>query len=238
MKPKFTSDLTAQYIDHMGGDESVVAAARVSVIGTDSIEYRKTDPQESKGLINFLMKNRHGTPFEHNAMTFFVQAPIAVFREFHRHRIGWSYNEESGRYKQLEPHFYIPPRHRPLVQQGKPGAYEFVVGTEEQHDNALYSIYRACTLAYEEYEYQLSQGIAKEVARGVLPVYIYSSMWATCNARSLMSFLSLRIKSGKSTFKSFPMWEIESVAWQMEERFAELFPLTYMAFIENGRVAP
>ena len=83
------------------------------------------------GLINFLMRDRHGTPFEHSSMTFYVQAPIFVFREFMRHRIA-SYNEESGRYRELRPVFYVPGPQRRLRQQGKPGHYEFVDGTPEQ----------------------------------------------------------------------------------------------------------
>ncbi|GAA3042274.1 hypothetical protein GCM10020000_21500 [Streptomyces olivoverticillatus] len=65
------------------------------------------------------MRDRHGSPFEHNSMTFFISAPIFVFREFMRHRVGWSYNEESGRYRELEPVFYVPGESRKLVQEGR-----------------------------------------------------------------------------------------------------------------------
>ena len=78
------------------------------------------------------MRDRHGSPFEHNSMTFYVQAPIFVFREFMRHRIA-SYNEESGRYRELRPVFYVPGPERKLIQEGKPGAYVFVDGTPEQY---------------------------------------------------------------------------------------------------------
>lgn len=235
----FTNQLTTRLVNHAASDEGVVAAARVSTIGIKSTEYLSTDAEESSGLINFLMKNRHGTPFEHNMFTFFVQAPIAVFREWHRHRIGWSYNEESGRYKQLEPMFYVPSRERPLKQVGKPGHYEFVpLGDEMAYERMVATLQISCKDSYHRYEILLNEGIAKEVARGVLPVYIYSSMYATCNARSLMSFLSLRTKDDRSTFKSFPMWEIEQVALQAESHFADLMPITYKAFIDNGRVAP
>jgi thymidylate synthase (FAD) len=233
-----TNDLNVTLLNHSANDEMVVAAARVSTIGTDSLDYVETPAEESRGLINFLMKNRHGTPFEHNMFTFMVEAPIAVFREWHRHRIGWSYNEESGRYKQLAPKFYAPFAERPLVQVGKPGHYEFVPGTPDQHLAVAEAITYACKTAYAEYQSMLNAGIAKEVARGVLPVYTYSSMYATCNARSLMSFLSLRVKSDDSTFKSFPMWEIDACARQVELQFARLMPITYEAFIKNGRVSP
>src|ERR1700733_15822278 len=100
----------------------VVAAARVSTVGV----YAKEDRLVSEGLINYLMKNPHGTPFEHNMFCFFLHVPIFVPREFMRHRIGWSFNEESGRYKELDGTFYIPARTRDLKQRGKPGHYDYV----------------------------------------------------------------------------------------------------------------
>src|SRR4051794_40956436 len=109
------SDITVRLISSSGGDHSIVAAARVSTSGEDALQY--ADParaEESAGLIRYLMKHRHGTPFEHSSLTFFVHAPILVWREWHRHRIGFSYNEESGRYKTLDPVFYLPERERPM----------------------------------------------------------------------------------------------------------------------------
>jgi thymidylate synthase (FAD) len=178
------------------------------------------------------------SPFEHNGMTFLVSAPIFVFREFHRHRVGWSYNESSGRYRELEPVFYVPGRDRRLVQQGKPGSYEFVPGTEEQHEIVEAATRDACLVAYERYQVMLAAGVAREVARGVLPVCTYSSMYATCNARSLMSFLSLRTRTEESAFPSFPQREIEMVAEEMERHFARLMPITHSAFVSAGRVSP
>lgn len=235
---EFSNELTTKLVSSQASDESVVAAARVSVIGPESEEYLSTPAEESRGLINFLMKNRHGTPFEHTYFTFFVEAPIAVYREWHRHRIGWSYNEESGRYKKLRPKFYVPPPYRPLIQVGKPGHYTFEPGDDTQYDLVARSIGYACVESYAAYENMLDGGVAKEVARGVLPVYTFSSMYATCNARSLMSFLSLRTKDERSTFPSFPMWEIQECALQMEGAFAAKMPITHAAFCNNGRVAP
>lgn len=235
---EFTSNVGVSPIRVLASDSSVVWAAKVSTQGEDSLEEVDGDAEESKGLINFLMKNRHGTPFEHNSFTFWVQAPIFVFREFHRHRVGFSYNEESGRYKQLDPHFYVPDAGRNLQQQGKPGHYEFVPGTTRQRVCVNESIKKVCRLAYAEYEEMLEMGIAKEVARMCLPVNTYSSMYVTCNARSLMSFLSLRTKSDLSTFPSFPQREIEMVAEKMELEFHRSMPLTYQAFCTHGRVSP
>lgn len=234
----FRSDMTVELVRHSATDNDVLLAARVSTVGERSVEELEKDPGRSKGLINFLMRDRHGSPFEHNSMTFLISAPLFVFREFHRHRVGWSYNEESGRYRELRPVFYLPAEDRRLVQQGRPGKYEFVEGTPEQHklaDSAMADSYRQ---AYGTYQRLLSEGIAREVARAVLPVGLYSSMYATCNARSLMHFLGLRTQHEQATVPSFPQREIEMVGELMEERWAQLMPLTHAAFNANGRVAP
>ncbi|MEE1822370.1 FAD-dependent thymidylate synthase [Streptomyces sp. BE20] len=236
--PQFRSDVTVDLVRSAAADSDVIWAARVSTAGEQSLEALQEDPEKSKGLINYLMRDRHGTPFEHNSMTFFISAPIFVFREFHRHRSGWSYNEESGRYRELEPVFYVPAEERKLVQQGRPGRYEFVEGTAEQHRTVTASMEAAYGEAYERYQEMLDAGVAREVARAVLPVGLFSSMYATCNARSLMHFLSLRTKRENSAVPSFPQREIEMVAEQMEERWAELMPLTRAAFEKHGRVAP
>ena len=179
------------------------------------------------------------SPFEHAVFTFYVHAPIFVFREFMRHRMA-SYNEESGRYSTLKPVFYTPGPERKLRQVGKPGAYEFVDGIAPVADAQRVedAIFDSCTDAYAGYERMLERGIAKEVARMVLPVNIFSSMYVTMNARSLMNFLSLRTKSDDSTYPSFPQREIEMVAEQMEVYFQGLLPITHAAFVKRGRVSP
>lgn len=229
----FRSDMTVELIQSVGSDNLVVHSARIST-GVASAE-ELTD--RDRGLINFLMRDRHGTPFEHNSFTFRVEAPIFVFREFMRHRIA-SYNEESGRYKELAPVFYVPDANRPLQQVGKPGAYTFLAGTEEQFKDTYEAVLESSAQSYEYYQKMLASGVAREVARSVLPVNIYSSMYVTMNARALMNFLSLRTTREDSTFPSYPQREIEMVAEQMEELFAEKMPVTYKTFNDNGRVAP
>ncbi|MFJ7279627.1 FAD-dependent thymidylate synthase [Kitasatospora sp. NPDC098663] len=236
--PSFRSDVTVELVRSAAADSDVIWAARVSTAGEQSLEAVQQDPEKSKGLINFLMRDRHGTPFEHNSMTFFISAPIFVFREFHRHRSGWSYNEESGRYRELQPVFYVPGEERKLVQQGRPGRYEFVDGTPEQHRTTTEAMEAAYREAYARYQEMLAAGVAREVARAVLPVGLFSSMYATCNSRSLMHFLSLRTKKENAAVPSFPQREIEMVAEQMEQEWARLMPLTHAAFEKHGRVAP
>jgi thymidylate synthase (FAD) len=232
---RFNSDMTVELVKHSADDNDVAFAARVSTQGERSKE--QGDFDKLFGLINFLMRERHGSPFEHSVFTFYVKAPIFVWREHMRHRIA-SYNEESGRYRVLDPEFYVPPKERKLIQVGKPGAYVFEPGTEDQYILVGQHITRACEEAYKHYEIMLQEGVAKEVARAVLPVNIYSSAYVTMNARALMNFLSLRRNVEGSKFPSYPQREIEVVAEKYEDIFASLMPLTHRAFNENGRVSP
>jgi thymidylate synthase (FAD) len=246
---QFRSDITVQLVRSSASDSDVLFAARVSTQGEQTLESAQAtdaarsadggeaEDKRARGLINYLMRDRHGSPFEHNSMTFYVQAPIFVFREFMRHRIA-SYNEESGRYRELNPLFYVPASDRNLLQVGKPGAYSFEPGTAEQVQLVQEQTRRSSTDAFEAYQRMLDAGVAREVARIVLPLNIYSSMYVTLNARSLMNFLSLRTKREGSQFPSFPQREIEMAAEQMETFFEGLMPLTYAAFNGNGRVAP
>jgi len=234
---RFRSDISVELVKHAAGDADVIWAARVSTRGEQSLAELEADPAKSAGLINYLMRDRHGSPFEHSSMTFFVQAPIFMWREHFRHRVA-SYNEESGRYKVLEPTFYVPGPERRLVQVGKPGAYEFVPGSAEQHELVRAETEAACRAAYSAYESMLAAGVAREVARIVLPVTIYSTAYVTMNARAMMNFLSLRRHSDEARFPSFPQREIEMVAERYEQEWATLMPLTHAAFVANGRVAP
>jgi thymidylate synthase ThyX len=392
---QFRDDVTVDLIKHSASDSDVLWAARVSTSGEQSLEELTKDPERSKGLLNYLMRDRHGSPFEHNSMTFFISAPIFVFREFMRHRVGWclagdteitleneagdprrrpirdlylerygspeaadtaasagrdqvrcydedsllarrapivdvmesgvkplirlttaagrtlrcsadhavltpdgwrkagelasgdavlaggtagpaavpdlivsvgddgeemtydlsvagpwhnfladgivvhnSYNEESGRYRELQPVFYVPGEDRKLVQQGRPGKYEFVHGTAEQHKSVVAAMEESYGQSYAAYKEMLAAGVAREVARATLPVGLFSSMYATCNARSLMHFLGLRTQHELARVPSFPQREIEMVGEKMEAAWAELMPLTHAAFNANGRVAP
>jgi len=234
---QFREDMSVELVKSSASDADVIWAARVSTAGDKSLDDVGADASKSEGLINYLARERHGSPFEHTSMTFFVSAPIFVFREFMRHRIA-SYNEESGRYRELKPVFYIPGKDRKLVQVGKAGAYTFVEGSAEQYEITVVAIKETCKLAYSNYQKMLSAGVAREVARAVLPVTLYSSMYVTMNARALMNFLSLRTARVGSHFPSYPQREIEMVAEKMEEHFAKLMPITYGAFQKSGRIAP
>ena len=203
----------------LASDADVLFAARVSTKGESSLDDVNADTARSKGLINYLMRDRHGTPFEHNSMTFFVSAPIFVFREFMRHRIGFSYNEESGRYRQLEPVFYVP---GPTACWSRKASRAVTFSPPAPPSNTRWSkaTKDGVRARLRRLPGDARAGVAREVARGVLPVATYSSMYVTCNARSLMALLSLRTKREDSRFPSFPQREIEMVAEKMEAEWA------------------
>jgi thymidylate synthase (FAD) len=232
---KYKSDVDVELIHCVGDDTAIAQAAWVSNYGGDI----PTDKAERiPGLINFLMRDRHGTPFEHNSLTFRVSAPLFVFYEFHRHRVGWSYNEESARYRELDPVFYVPRADRNLRQTGSPGKYIFEPGNYTERAIAYGAHRRIAQNAWGEYKALLESGIAKEVARNVLPVSIYKTMYATCNVRSLFSFLSLRWAHPNSSVPTFPLDEIQMVAQELDVLARAHFPLAFEAFDKNGRVAP
>jgi thymidylate synthase (FAD) len=233
----FRDDVTVDLVKSSASDADVIWAARVSTAGEQSIDSLNDDAEKSAGLINYLARERHGSPFEHTSFTFFISAPIFVFREFMRHRIA-SYNEESGRYRELKPVFYIPSKERKLIQVGKTGHYTFEDGTEEQYNLMVSEMKKAYIAAYDAYQKMLDAGIAREVARATLPVATYSTMYVTMNSRALMNFLSLRTTAEGSHFPSYPQREIEMVGEKMEAFFAEKMPLVHAAFNKSGRVAP
>jgi thymidylate synthase (FAD) len=234
-----TRDIPVTLVQNVGDDRSVIAAAKVSVEGGASVA--RLDDDAAPGLIRYLMKQRHGTPFEHASLTFHVSAPIFVWREWHRHRIGFSYNEESARYKTLDPVFYLPARDRPMmkVDDWKPGRPKFLhCESDDTYSQLCQNLEHVYRRGYAMYLENLALGIDPGLARDCLPVGIYSSCWVTCNPRSLMAFLSLRTHDQAAEKVSYPLWEIELAARECERIFAGLFPLTYAAFVEFGRSAP
>lgn len=211
--------------DAMASDLSVVNAARVS------FARRKEEMDASdEGLIRFLMRDRHGTPFEHNAFRFHVRCPIFVAREWFRHRIG-SFNEFSMRYAKATDAFYLPEAGDVRSQVGKPGAYTFEPvdpGLAERTREELRAVYEH---AYATYTRLVEEGVAREVARSALPVGAYTEFYWTVNARSLMNFVSLRAAETAQR-------EIRRYAEAVERFLASTMPVTHDAFVENGRVAP
>ena len=149
-----------------------------------------------------------------------------------------SFNEMSGRYTELLPKFYAPSEDRPMVNLGTKMKPDFTRATPDVWLGVRSQLGSVALESWVFYQRMLSNGVAHEVARMVLPVNIYSQMYWTVNARSLMNFLSLRVESDDSQVRSYPQLEIEMGATQIEEIFAEHMPATHAAFVANGRVAP
>jgi thymidylate synthase (FAD) len=223
---------TIQVLDHgfvaldaaLASDLAVVNGARVSFNQT-SDELTERD----EGLIRFLMRDKHGSPFEHGYFRFIVKAPLFVVREHHRHRAGHSYNEWSGRYSKLEPEFYVPDYVRSQV--GKPGAYSFEPVDEATREAARQEIEDNALRAFQAYERMLERGVAKEVARAVLPLSTYTKYLWSCNPRSLMHFCGLRNHEAAQ-------YEIRQYAAAAESFLERYMPVTHAAVVERGRVAP
>ena len=224
---------TIQVLDHgfvrlddsMASDLSVVNAARV-------IFARRKDVMEEgdAGLIRFLMRERHGTPFEHNAFRFHIRAPIFVAREWFRHRIG-SFNEFSMRYAKATDEFYVPAPEDVRSQVGKPGAYSFEPVTDEIAQTTRDELAAVYDQAFETYERLVEAGVARELARSVMPVGAYTEFYWTVNARALMNFVSLRAADTAQR-------EIRRYADACELFLAEKMPVTHASFVAAGRVAP
>ena len=209
----------------MATDLSVVNAARVS------FARRKEEMDDSDaGLIRFLMRERHGTPFEHNSFRFHVRCPIFVAREWFRHRVS-SFNEFSMRYARATDEFYVPAAEDVRTQVGKPGSYSFEPVEPDVAETAREELQRVYDEAYAVYERLVDLGVARELARCVLPVGAYTEFYWTVNARSLMNFVSLRAADTAQR-------EIRRYAEACEQFLAEKMPITHASFVANDRTAP
>jgi thymidylate synthase (FAD) len=209
-------------VDHMGGDLSVVRAARVSY---DAAWRAGEDTGSDQRLINYLWQNRHTTPFEAVTLTFEVHAPIFVFRQWQRHRT-WSFNELSARYRELPEQFYVPAVEQICEQSknNKQGRGEAI--PEELAQCIQQSITQQGRLAFSVYRDLLKDGVARELARSVLPVSTYSTMFATVNLLNLMKFLTLRCDK-------HAQYEIRVYADAMRELAREIVPISIAAWEEG-----
>jgi len=220
---QFVNECTVELINTNASDDMVAMAAWVSN-DADSVE-KLENRKHVEGLINFLYRNKHLSPFEHGQFICKADVPLSVRSEWHRHRTQ-SYNEISTRYVEMKPRFYIPPRERPLVQQGKMGDYHFVAGTDEQYAVTKKTLEDGSKAQYQRYLDLIQIGVAKEVARLALPVNLMTQFYFTANPRNLMQFLTLRNEE-------HALYEIRQAAQQVENILAQQMPLAYKAYKEN-----
>lgn len=221
----FRSDMSVELVDAMGDESSIVRAARVSTLGAGA------EREEAAGLIRYLVREGHTSPLEHTALTFRLEVPLFVQNQLVRHRAGVSFNIESGRYRELEPVFYLPARDRPVRQVGKTGDYRF------EHDEYLTEaadsrIRWASGEAWKHYESLLHAGAAKEVARMVLPLNIYSTIYLTLNLHAALHLVRLRTLR----YGSKPQHEVALVGEAIRDVLARRFPVVLDAFDHSQAV--
>lgn len=220
----FTDAMTVELVKTDIDDETVLHAARVSTKGEMGDNLTWTD--RDYGLLRYLWREGHVSPFAHGHATFYVKCPIFVAREFMRHS-SWDFNETSGRYKDLEPEFYVPNAGRPLVQTGKVGAYKHEAGSEHQFLSLEHNFKAVYNAAYGAYVRLLEEGVAREVARDVLPVGIYTSFYASASLRSILHFLDQRTAENA-------LHEIRDVANQIAAMMRMLCPRTMIVWGDNN----
>ena len=216
-------------IETWGSDESIIEAARMST-NKGFIGWQNEDgtPRDLK-LLEYLYVNKHHTPFEMAGMIIEVQAPIFVFREWHRHRTQ-SYNEMSARYVPLPDVNYIPTLERILItntsnKQSSSTGLQISNSQAEQFQKDLEQSYIVCEA---QYQIALHNGVPKELARLIIPVGRYSKMRASANLRNWLAFLTLRMEKSAQ-------WEIRQYANGVAELIGEYFPRTYDLFIKGAK---
>lgn len=202
-----------RYIDHMGDDQRIVESARISYKSPSK------GPEQDKKLLNYLYRNRHTSPFEMVKVTLNIKMPIFVMRQYARHRMQ-NLNEVSARYTELPNEFYVPETWRKQDKKNKQGS---VATKKLQHKNLSMELEAHCTDAYEFYEDLISRGIARELARMVLPINIYTEIYATWDLKNLLHFITLRDDS-------HAQWEIQEYGKAIKKILKELFPWTMEAY--------
>ena len=217
-----------QYIDHMGSDLTIVNSARVS-FGVNKTELDKRD----KRLVNYLVKHKHTSTFEHNVITFKFTVPLFIRSQHHRHRT-WSYNEISRRYTDKDLRFYEPTEFRSQHKSNRQAS------NPDETCNPMLKIYspacsnpvpvlaskvisnhhKSCVKLFDDL---LDAGICREQARGVLPQNLYTEYYGTVNLNNLLKFVDLRIHEGAQ-------WEIQRVAEACQEMAEQLWPVAVSSF--------
>ena len=206
-------------VDYMGSDDRVVAAARVSYgAGTKTV-------REDEKLIRYLMKNQHTSPFEQVVMTFHAKMPIFVARQWVRHRTA-RLNEMSGRYSVMENEFYIPDIDTLRTQStvNKQGRSEEKL-SEYDAMKIIEKMTASNEAAYKKYETMLDMGLAREVARTVLPLSLYTQWYWQIDLHNLFHFLKLRLHP-------HAQYEIRQYAKEMGNIASKVAPMSYSAFVE------
>lgn len=242
---KFRSDMPV-FIEDDGCCGSDRLIARAAWVIEPGLKRDGEGPDAYRRVITAMLKGRHGTPFEKGLMTVYVEAPSVVWWEWTRHRFmgldteDFSFSLESGRYRILDGEFYVPPKDRPVREPDgfRPMKPSLVPGSEADLADITAMIPDVSSLAWLHYQQMTQVGIAREIARLVLPFNIYYAGYVSANPRTWLQFFSLRKHSPDAKFDTRPQWEIQDVCEQCEALFQMRWPITYQSFLETGRVSP
>jgi len=215
-----------ELVDHMGSDLTIVNSARVS-FGKHKDELDEKD----KKLINYLVKHKHTSTFEHNIATFRFVVPLFIRSQHHRHRT-WSYNEISRRYTDVDIRFYEPKAFRTQHQSNRQASNQDdiqnpMIDPEDICGGSLasYLVMSHHKKSLKLYNKLIKNGICREQARGVLPQNLYTEYYGTCNLNNLFKFIDLRTHEGAQ-------WEIQKVATALLEMVTDLWPCAVSAYRE------
>lgn len=217
--------MTVSLIASMGSDEMVARSAWVST----QRDEREATPEGIEKLIRFLMSNRpvHASPFAHPHVTILVECPIFVSREWMRHRT-WQYSEVSSRYSDMSGEAYLPPLEDFRTQVGRPGEYRMEPMDSEDAETARHYMESAYGTSVTAYRHLLNDlGLAREVARNVLPLGTMTRFYGTVSLRNALAFLTLRDHPAA-------LREIRRDAQQLRQILVDLFPITMRVWSEEG----
>lgn len=218
IEPGFTIPMLGhgyvRYVDHLGDDKRIVETARISYKSPSKGE------EQDKRLLHYLYRNRHTSPFEACNITFNIKMPIFCMRQFVRHRT-FRLNEWSGRYSELAEEFYMPELWRMQDTKNKQGSVDAKI-EDWWHIECNEIALNAFTHSYEAYQELLSQGVAREMARIVLPVSLFTEIYCNVDIHNLIHFLNLRQDAHAQS-------EIQEIANGMAQIAEQLFPWTFEA---------
>ena len=218
---------SVDYISHMGTDLTIVNSARVS-FGKEKVEVDEKD----KKLIEYLVRHKHTSTFEHNVVTFRFKVPLFVRSQHHRHRT-WSYNEISRRYTDINIEFYEPDSFRTQHKSNRQASTNLLVNPDLNKPIASIiptSPYSASNAVKDHnqrslrlYNQLINNGVCREQARGVLPQNLYTEYYGTTNLSNLLKFIELRTHEGAQ-------WEIQKVAEACLDIAKSLWPISIESY--------
>lgn len=212
-------------ISAMGNDLTIVQSAQSSFNN-----YSDAYGEREKKILRSLMREKHGVPFEHVALTYRLKMPIFVARQLVKHRIS-SWSEHSARYSHFEIDYYLPEVGNVRSQEGKPMEYRFATAETATASLFIEKLWQWCETGMQNYEWAVANGIAKEQARMFVPINAYTTITWTLNVRSLLNVLALRNDS-------HAQGETREYAVAMEQLACGVIPDTLEAFNEFGRIVP